>query len=872
MSDLTPMMRQYLEIKADYPDTILFFRMGDFYEMFLDDAVKASRILDIALTSRNKCADGADVPLCGVPYHSVTPYIARMIEAGEKVAICEQVEDPKTAKGIVKRRVVRVVTPGLVVDTESLTPKENNYLLAIFTANGPLWGVACLDLSTGEFRVTELATAEAAVAEMICVNPREIILPASFRDTPRMKALAAATSERIITWLDDWVFDTDYAHRLITGHFGVASPDALGCAGLKSGVPAAGAILHYLNETQMGKAGHIRTITPYKTGEYLALDDSTRRNLELTATLAEGKRKGSLLGLMDRTATAMGGRKLRHWINYPLVTVDRIVERQDAVAELLQDPHRRGEIALLLNGVYDLERLNGRISLASASAKDMVALKESLGRVPAIKEKLAGSSAPLLCRLAEEADPLADLFDLITAGIVENPPFVMREGGIIADGYNAELDELRSLSREGKGFIARLEAKEKGRTGIGSLKIRYNKVFGYYIEVTRTNLASVPADYIRRQTLANAERYITPELKEYEEKVLGAEERITELEYTLFQEIRELVAAQGERIARTADRLAVLDVLAALAELAHERGYCRPLVDDGDNIVILDGRHPVIEAMGLGERFVPNDVTLDNGENQLLIITGPNMAGKSTFMRQVALITLMAQIGSFVPAAEARIGVTDRIFTRVGATDNLARGQSTFMVEMTEAANILANATPRSLVILDEIGRGTSTFDGVSIAWAVAEFLHDCPAHAAKTLFATHYHELTELAVTRERIKNFNIAVKEWNDQIIFLRKIVPGGASHSYGIQVARLAGIPREVIDRAREILHNLEKGEYVEGGAPRIAGGKKGSMKPDNPQLSLFETAEDLLRTRLKCLNVATLTPLEALNILDELKRMV
>jgi DNA mismatch repair protein MutS len=525
-----------------------------------------------------------------------------------------------------------------------------------------------------------------------------------------------------------------------------------------------------------------------------------------------------------------------------------------------------------LHGVYDLERLNGRISLASASAKDLAALKESLLRLPAIKEKLTSAAAPLLQRLEKEIDPLADLADLITRGIVVNPPFVMREGGIIADGYNAELDELRALSREGKGFIARLEAREKGRTGIGSLKIRYNKVFGYYIEVTKTNLASVPADYMRRQTLANAERYITPELKEYEEKVLGAEERIADLEYLLFQELRELVAAQGERIARTADRLAVLDVLAALAELAHERSYCRPLVDDGDNITILEGRHPVIEAMGLGERFVPNDVALDNGENRILIITGPNMAGKSTFMRQVALITLMAQIGSFVPAAEARIGVTDRIFTRVGATDNLARGQSTFMVEMTEAAHILRNATPRSLVILDEIGRGTSTFDGVSIAWAVAEFLHDCAAHAAKTLFATHYHELTELAVTRNGIKNFNIAVKEWNEQIIFLRKIVPGGTSHSYGIQVARLAGIPLEVIERAREILQNLEKGEYAEEGVPRIARGKKGVIAVSSPQLALFETTEDLLRTRLKALNVATLTPLEALNLIDELKRMV
>jgi DNA mismatch repair protein MutS len=568
----------------------------------------------------------------------------------------------------------------------------------------------------------------------------------------------------------------------------------------------------------------------------------------------------------------MGGRKLRQWINYPLVSVDRIVERQDAVDELLRDPAGRGEIATLLHGVYDLERLNGRISLASASAKDLAALKESLLRLPAIKEKLTSAAAPLLQRLEKEIDPLADLADLITRGIVATPPFVMREGGIIADGYNAELDELRALSREGKGFIARLEANEKGRTGIGSLKIRYNKVFGYYIEVTKTNLASVPADYMRRQTLANAERYITPELKEYEEKVLGAEERIADLEYLLFQELRELVAAQGERIARTADRLAVLDVLAALAELAHERSYCRPLVDDGDNITILEGRHPVIEAMGLGERFVPNDVALDNGENRILIITGPNMAGKSTFMRQVALITLMAQIGSFVPAAEARIGVTDRIFTRVGATDNLARGQSTFMVEMTEAAHILRNATPRSLVILDEIGRGTSTFDGVSIAWAVAEFLHDCAAHAAKTLFATHYHELTELAVTRNGIKNFNIAVKEWNEQIIFLRKIVPGGTSHSYGIQVARLAGIPLEVIERAREILQNLEKGEYAEEGVPRIARGKKGVIAVSSPQLALFETTEDLLRTRLKALNVATLTPLEALNLIDELKRMV
>ncbi len=871
MSEHTPMMRQYLQIKADYPDTILFFRLGDFYEMFLDDAVKASRILDITLTSRNKNAEGTDVPLCGIPYHSATPYIAKLIEAGEKVAICEQVEDPKTAKGIVRREVVKVITPGMVIAAESLSPKENNYLLSLFNGSGDRWGLSYLDLSTGEFRVTELDGREAAFAEAACVAPREIILPASFRDNGHAGELAALFASAIVTFLDDWVYDADYVQRLFTGQFGVVSPDALGCRGLKSGVPAAGAVLHYLQETQRGKAAHVSDITVYETCEHLVLDEATRRNLELTATLADGKRKGSLLGLMDRTATAMGGRKIRQWINYPLVAAEKIRERQDAIEELLRDSVRRREIAGLLDGIHDLERLNGRISLAGAGAKDLVALCESIERIPPLQNSLAGAESFLLQGLHTGTDPLEDLSRLVRQGIVANPPFVLREGGIIADGYNAELDELRIISREGKGFIARLEAREKTRTGIGSLKIRFNKVFGYYIEVTRTNLSGIPEDYIRRQTLANAERFVTPELKEYEEKVLGAEERIVSLEYALFQEIRERVAAEGARIARTADNLALLDVLVALAELADDRSYCRPLVDDGDTIFISEGRHPVIEAMNLGERFVPNDTLLDNSDNQLLIITGPNMAGKSTFMRQVALITLMAQVGSFVPAAAAQIGVVDRIFTRVGAADNLARGQSTFMVEMTETANILRFSTPKSLIILDEIGRGTSTFDGVSIAWAVAEYLHDCGDHAAKTLFATHYHEMTELVVTRGRIKNFNIAVKEWNDQIIFLRKIIPGGASHSYGIQVARLAGLPAEVIDRAREILRNLEKGEFGEGGVPRIAKGKKGGVAPASTQLSLFDGGEDLLRKRLQGVNVATLTPLEALNILDELRGM-
>ncbi|HET6420596.1 MAG TPA: DNA mismatch repair protein MutS [Geobacteraceae bacterium] len=872
MSELTPMMRQYLEIKTQYPDTILFFRLGDFYEMFLDDAVKASRILDIALTSRNRNQDGEDVPLCGVPYHSAGPYIAKLIEAGERVAVCEQVENPKLAKGIVKREVVRVITPGLVVDGDSLSPGENNYLFALCPGRKGRWGLAFIDISTGEFRVTEAEGADALSAELVCINPREVLMPSGLRDDAAVKELAACLGGRTTTFVDDWVFDHDYAKRLLNSHFSVSSPESLGCGGLAEGLLAAGAVLHYLQETQKSKVSHIRRITPYKTVEHLVLDESTRRNLELTANIAEGRRKGSLLGLMDRTRTAMGARKIRNWINYPLVNIEKIKERQDAVEELVKDPGWRAEIASAMEGMYDLERLNGRISMASAGARDLVALRETLRRIPALLEKLECSVSFLIRSLREGTDPMEDLADLVSRGIVDDPPFSLREGGIIAAGYNEELDGLRSLSREGKGFIAGIEAREKARTGINSLKIRYNKVFGYYIEVTRANLAGIPEDYIRKQTLANAERFITPELKEYEEKVLTAEDRITELEYELFQEIRERVAAQGERIARTADSLATLDVILSLAELAHEMGYCRPQVDESDVIAITGGRHPVIEAMNLSERFVANDTVLDNRENQLLIITGPNMAGKSTYMRQVALITLMAQIGSFVPASEARIGAADRIFTRVGAADNLARGQSTFMVEMMETANILRNATAKSLVILDEIGRGTSTFDGVSIAWAVAEHLHDSENSSARTLFATHYHELTELAATRGKIKNFNIAVKEWNDQIIFLRKIIEGGASHSYGIQVARLAGLPPEVIERAREILRNLEKGEYAEGGVPRIAKGRKTPAAPPSPQLSLFADCADPVRDRLRKTDVMTITPIEAITILDELKRMV
>jgi DNA mismatch repair protein MutS len=872
MTDLTPMMRQYLEIKGQHPDAILFFRLGDFYEMFLDDAVKASKILDIALTSRNKNQSGNDVPLCGVPFHSAAPYIAKLIESGEKVAICEQVEDPKSAKGLVRREVVKVITPGLVVDQESLNPRYNNYILALYSSSQDIWGLSYLDISTAEFKLTELNSIVAVAAEIAAINPSEILLPQNYPDKTGATELLGIHAECRITFLDDWVYDSDYACRQFTSQFSGATADSFGCQAMPAGVLAAGAILHYLKDTQKGGAGHITSITPYSFNDYLVLDEATRRNLELTTTLAEGKRKGSLISVLDRTVTAMGARKLRQWLNYPLLSVADIKQRQDAVSELIDTPQLLKNIALALKSVQDIERLNGRINLASATARDLVSLRLSLLQTPHIKQQLTDCSFPLLKYLYDQIETFPELVELIGRGVVENPPFSLRDGGIIADGYNAELDELRKISLEGKGFIARLEAQERARTGISSLKIRYNKVFGYYIEVTKSNLTNIPDDFIRRQTLANAERFITPALKEYEEKVLGAEERIAELEFTLFQEIRSIAASQGEAILQTADKMATLDVLISFGEIAQENNYCRPVVDDSDRISIIDGRHPVVESMNLGERFVPNDVLLDNEENQLLIITGPNMAGKSTFMRQVALTVLMAQIGSYVPAAEAAIGVVDRLFTRVGAADNLARGQSTFMVEMTETAAILRHATPKSLVILDEIGRGTSTFDGVSIAWAVAEYLHDVADHSAKTLFATHYHELTELAVTRPRVKNYNVAVKEWQDQIIFLRKIVTGGASHSYGIQVGRLAGLPLEVVERAKEILKNLENGEFTDSGQPRLARGKRRENFQQKDQLSLFAVPDSELRQRVADIDTSAITPLQALNILDELKGMV
>jgi DNA mismatch repair protein MutS len=866
------MMRQYLEVKAQNPDAILFFRMGDFYEMFLEDAVIASRELDIALTSRNR-GDPEELPMCGVPYHASRSYINKMVEKGYKVAVCDQVEDPKEAKGLVRREVVRIVTPGLNSDGEALDPKENNFLLGILAVSDELFGMAWLDLTTGEFLVAEQREWDRLRSEVVSISPGEILLPAGEQGDDLAARAAAWLPGIRISRIPEWRFETEAAADALKEFFNCASLESFGCADWPVAARAAGGIIHYVLETQKGAVHHILPPRVLQNSEFMVLDEVTRRNLELTSTLQGGKRRGSLLAVLDRTRTAMGGRKLSRWLNYPLLDVDEIQRRQEAVTELTENPGLREELRQVLGDVSDLERINARISLGNANARDLVALKESLAQTAAAASLLNQVKTPLLSSLAAGIDPLDDIRTLIAAALVDQPPLALREGGVIREGHDPELDELRRISHDGKGWISQLERKERERTGISSLKIRYNRVFGYYIEVTKPHLHLVPDDFFRKQTLSNAERFITPDLKEYEDKVLRADERILALEYDLFQRLRSRVADEGGRIQKTADALAVVDVLAALAEVAREKDYLCPVVDDGDALIIRDGRHPVVETMNLGERFVPNDVSMNAGEEQILILTGPNMAGKSTFMRQVALIVLLAQIGSFVPAAEACIGVVDRIFTRVGASDNLARGQSTFMVEMIETAHILHHVTRRSLVLLDEIGRGTSTFDGISIAWSVVEYLHDTPGREAKTLFATHYHELAELALTRPRVKNLNIAVKEWNDQIIFLRKIVEGSASHSYGIQVARLAGLPAEVIARAREILANLETTALSPQGEPQIAASRKRPRRPrDEVQLSLFAPPPDPLRELLKQADITTMTPLEALNLIDQLKRML
>jgi DNA mismatch repair protein MutS len=863
--NLTPAMRQYLEIKKEHEDCILFFRMGDFYEMFFEDAITASKALEITLTSRNKGKEDS-IPLCGIPYHAASSYIAKLIEQGFKVAVCEQMEDPKLAKGVVKRDVVRIITPGLYVDADKLNAKENNFLASL-TCVDQTMGLAFLDISTGEFRVTESADRDFFMAEVGGLDFREAILEEGKGKNVFKSLLQTMTDCRINYFPADY-FDHDTAIGCLKSYFPEGQLGRIDMANHPAATAAAGAVLRYVTETQKDHLNHINAIEWYEMANCLILDDIARRNLELFATIADNKKEGSLFHMIDKTVTPMGGRRLRWWLSYPLVDPERIRERLAAVYEIKNQHLLRGNLAKALAGIYDLERLASRVSMGVANGRDLIALKNSLHVLPDIRSLLEATESQLLSHIFLGVDAMPDILSLIEKSIAEDAPLTVREGGIIKEGYDAKLDELLDISRNGKQWIAALEQKERKRTGINSLKVGFNSVFGYYIEITKSHTAPVPDDYVRKQTLVNAERYINQELKEYEYTVLNAEDRRKEREYDLFVEIRESIAGDIKRIQSTASLIADLDAIVSLAEVAERYNYCCPMIDAEDRIDIKDGRHPVVERMPLADGFVPNDVELDLDKNRFLVITGPNMAGKSTYIRQIALIVILAQMGSFVPAAEARIGVVDRLFTRIGASDSLTRGQSTFMVEMSEVANILQNATPRSLIILDEVGRGTSTFDGLSIAWAVAEYIHDAKHIGARTLFATHYHELTDLAVTKKGVKNYNIAVKEWGDRIIFLRKIMEGGTNRSYGIQVARIAGVPEEVITRSREILNNLEKGELDEIGMPKIARGRKTASK-DRAQLNLFAEEEDMIVRELKELDVLNMTPLEALQKLTDLK---
>ena len=868
MTQLTPMLRQYIEIKNKYNDAILFFRMGDFYEMFFDDAHKASRILGITLTSRGSY-NGEKVPMCGFPHHASKSYIARLVDNGWKVAVCEQAEDPKSSKGIVRREVVRVVTPGTIVDEGHVEDRSSLHMAAITVERGR-YGLAHVDLSTGQFRVTEVQSWSEALNEMGRIDPAEVLILED-ADFPEKKEISHYRLET----LEKDFFDPSSAESLLKEQLGVRSLAGFGCQEMKQGIIAAGMLVNYLRDNQKGFPAHIKEIISYRIGDFMVLDESTCAHLELLKTMRRQSVKGSLFHILNRTETPMGSRLLKQWITYPLIDIGKIRERLGAVSCFKDDPMFRDDLKENLGEIYDLERLNGRISLKRANARDLLSLKSSILRLPSIKKTLGDSTSTLLSDIAVNMDTLQDIGRLIEESIHEDPPVSLKDGGIIREGYNDKLDSLILLSRDGKGWIAEFAASEQKRTGISSLKVGFNRVFGYYIEISRANLRLTPPDYIRKQTLVNGERYITESLKIMEEQVLGAEEKRVKLELELFDLIRDKVAHENRRIKETAELIAQIDALAGLAETAELNNYILPIVNEGLEINIADCRHPVIEQTVKDEDFVPNDIRLNSKEQQVLIITGPNMAGKSTILRQSALAVLMAQMGGFVPASKAVIGIVDRIFTRVGASDDLARGQSTFMVEMNETANILRHATPRSLVVLDEIGRGTSTYDGLSIAWAVAEALHDRDKKGVRTLFATHYHELTELVATKQRVKNFNIAVREWNDQIIFLRKLVQGGTSRSFGIQVARIAGLPESVLKRAREILKNLEGAELDETGSPRLAHATHASSDIGDRevlQLGLFGSQDKKLRDWIKGLDISSMTPLEALIEINKLKKYV
>ena len=873
---LSPMMQHYVATKEEYKDCILFYRLGDFYEMFFDDAVKVSRELELTLTGKD-CGLEERAPMCGIPYHAADTYINRLVEKGYKVAICEQMEDPKQAKGIVKREVVRVVTPGTTLDAQGLDESKNNYIMCIVCV-GDSFGISLADISTGECMVTELDKERKLLDEINKFMPAEIICNQAFLvsgvDTEDLRSRLGIC----INPLEDWYFDDDLCRRTLTEHFHTSTIEGLGIADYESGTIAAGALFQYLYETQKSDMAHMTSLTPYVTDRFMLIDSSSRRNLELVETLREKQKRGSLLWVLDKTKTAMGARLLRSYVEQPLIDAEEIEGRLSAVEALCDQAMIRDEIREYLQPVYDLERLISRISYQSANPRDLISFKTSLQMLPFLKQLLHSFPDGMLKELDDELDDLSDLQELIEAAIEDEPPFAMKEGGIIKDGYNETVDKYRNAKKEGKQWLSELEASEREKTGIRTLKVKFNKVFGYYIEVTNSFKDQVPDYYTRKQTLTNAERFITPKLKELEDMILGAEDRLYALEYELFCKVRDAVAKEVVRIQRTAHAIAKLDVFASLSFVAGHNQYVRPKLNTKGVIDIKDGRHPVVERMIPNDMFISNDTFLDNQDHRLSIITGPNMAGKSTYMRQTALIVLMAQIGSFVPAREADIGICDRIFTRVGASDDLASGQSTFMVEMTEVANILRNATSRSLLILDEIGRGTSTFDGLAIAWAVIEHVADPKLLGAKTLFATHYHELTELEGKLPGVHNYCIAVKEKGDDIVFLRKIVRGGADKSYGIQVARLAGVPESILKRAKELVEQLSDADITAAVKDLAAAGagKKSAVSCDDmdmQQMSLFDTVQDdSIIEEIRELDISNLTPMDALNTLYRLQNKI
>ena len=875
MAELTPMMQQYMQTKKEYPDCILFYRLGDFYEMFFDDALIASKELEITLTGKN-CGLEERAPMCGVPYHSVDGYLNRLVSKGYKVAICEQTEDPSTAKGLVKREVVRIVTPGTNLDTQSLDETRNNYIMSVVYI-ADRFGMSIADITTGDYFVTEIGDSEKLFDEIFKFMPSELICNEAFYMSGMDLDLLKEKLGISIYALDSWYFDDAICTQTLKDHFHVSAMEGLGLSDFDSGIIAAGALLKYLLETQKRDLSHMTRLSVYTTGKYMLLDSSTRRNLELCETLREKQKRGSLLWVLDKTKTAMGARALRKFIEQPLIDRTEINRRLDAVDELKNEAISREELREYLSPVYDLERLVCKITYQSANPRDLIAFETSLAMMPHVKCILQDMKSPLLKELYENLDPLEDLCTLVKKAIKEDPPIAMKEGGIIKDGYNEEVDRLRSAKSDGKEWLAKLESDEREKTGIKNLRVRYNKVFGYYLEVTNSYKDLVPDYYTRKQTLANAERYIIPELKELEDTILGAEDRLYALEYQIFSDVRDQIAKEVLRIQTAARIIAKLDAFASLALIAERNHYVRPDINEKGVIDIKDGRHPVVEKMIPNDMFICNDTYLNDKKNRISIITGPNMAGKSTYMRQTALIVLMAQIGSFVPAASANIGIVDRIFTRVGASDDLASGQSTFMVEMTEVANILRNATSKSLLILDEIGRGTSTFDGLSIAWAVIEHISNSKLLGAKTLFATHYHELTELEGKIDNVNNYCIAVKEKGDDILFLRKIVKGGADKSYGIQVAHLAGVPESVTNRAKEIVEELVHADITTRikdisvqGQSQTKVKTKHYDEVDLAQMSLFDTVQDNdVLEELKNLDVSNLTPIDALNTLYQLQ---